>query len=83
MDLIVKNQPIPADKMRRFHEILVSTGGRYLCKPLRIGDSYIVDYTPGDYEEHSCLWQSYITPIKEVRRDQWWRRILRRVRIAV
>jgi hypothetical protein len=81
MDLIVHDN-IPADKMRRFHEILVATGGRYLHNPLKIGDSYMVDYAVGDYEEHSRLWQNYVTPIKEVRRDQWWRRMLRRVRLA-
>ena len=75
------NEMIPAGKMGRFHEILVATGGRYLHNPLLIGQSYMVDYAPGDYVQQSRLWEQAIKPITEVRRDQWWRKLLRRVRI--
>lgn len=77
---MVIQEYIPVARMGRFHEILLATDGRYLRNPLLIGETYQVDYEPGNYAEQSVLWQRYITPIREVRRDQWWRRALRRLR---
>lgn len=76
----VFNQPIPADKMGLFHEILRSTGGYYLSNPRQVGMEFRVDYAPGDVEEQQKRWAQCTTAVLEVRRDQRWRRLLRRLR---
>ena len=75
---ITVTEYIPADKMMQFHEILCSTGGRYIRNPLVLWDRVEVQYEPGDYKAHIEAWSTCVTPIREVRRDQWWRVILRR-----
>ena len=80
MDHIVSDR-IPVEKMQRFHEILISTGGRYVRSPTKVGGIYLVDYAPGDYAEQSLLWTRYVTPIREKRRDQRWRQVLRRLHL--
>lgn len=75
----VSNEAIPKHKMRQFHEILCSTGGRYTSNPRDYGDVVRVDYTPGDYKAQRDAWCRVITDVKEVRKDQLWRRLLRRI----
>ena len=75
----VSNDPIPKHKMRQFHEILCATGGRYTSNPRDCGDVMRVDYAPGDYKAQNEAWRRANTEIKEVRKDQWWRRVLRRM----
>lgn len=77
------NECIQVEKFARFHEILCSTGGRYLRDPVRSWDGVRVYYEPGDYETQCKLWRQYLTPIRETRRDQWWRVVLRRVGLKV
>lgn len=73
------NDPIPVDKWRQFHEILCATGGTYLSTPYAVNGVIKVDYEYGDYLEHQRRWRLVTQPIVEVRKDQWWRRFLRRI----
>lgn len=77
----ISNDPIPKNKMKIFHEILCSTGGRYTSNPRDCGDVFRVDYSPGDYKAHCEAWLRVTTQVKEVRKDQWFRRVLRRLRL--
>lgn len=69
---------IPDEKMQQFHEILCATGGRYLRKPFPLFKRVEVHYAPGDYKAQCEAWKRCVTPIIEVRKDQWWRVALRR-----
>jgi hypothetical protein len=69
---------IPAEKLEQFHEILVATGGRYLRNPFPLWSVVQVHYEPGDYAAQREAWARCVTPIREARRDQWWRKTLRR-----
>lgn len=75
------NEPIPENKMRQFHEILCATGGRYISNPEyypNLGE-WRVSYTHGDYAAMNNAWRMVNQDVKEVRKDQRWRRMLRRV----
>lgn len=74
----VSNEPISKSRMRQFHEILCATGGRYTSNPRDCGNVMRVDYTPGDYKAQSEAWRQITSDVKEIRKDQWWRRVLRR-----
>jgi len=37
-----------------------------------------VHYEPGDYKAQREAWARCVTPIREARRNQWWRVALRR-----
>ncbi len=77
----VRNDPIPIERMPQFIELLGSTGGRFLTNPRLYEHEgvYRCDYKPGDYETFCMVWRRLITPIKEVRKDQWWRKAIRRL----
>lgn len=68
---------IPISKWNQFHEIVKATGGRYLCDPLRLTDCVMVRYETGP--ETESRWLRCIEDVKEVRKDQWWRRLGRRL----
>lgn len=74
----VHNERVPSARFAAWHRILVATGGRYLSAPRECGDHLRVDYEPGDYVEQQKRCRDMFTPISELRRDQWWRRMLRR-----
>ena len=63
----VHNEPVPKEKLQQFHDILCSTGGRYLNNPREVGGVYCVDYEPGDYARQCKAWKQVIIPIKECR----------------
>jgi hypothetical protein len=75
----ITNHPIPKNKMRQFHEILCTTGGRYIRNPRDCGDVIRCDYIPGDYTEQQIAWNLIANDIREIRKDQWWRMLLRRI----
>jgi len=75
----IHNDPVPAERIRQFHEILCATGGRYLRNPHKVGSVVLCDYAPGDYKAQCEAWNRITTPIKEVRKDQWWRKLARRL----
>ena len=77
--MLVFNDHIPKNRMRQFHEILCATGGRYIGNPRDCGDVVRIDYAPGDYKAQSEAWRRITADVAEVRKDQWWRRMLRRV----
>lgn len=60
---MIVTEYVPSEKMGQFHEILCATGGRYLRDPLPLWQRE--------------AWARCMTPIREVRRDQWWRVALR------
>lgn len=76
---ITISEKIPFEKMNQFHEILCATGGRYIQNPIRLSDSYLVKYEAGDYASHQEAWRRCTTEITEVRRDQYWRTLIRKV----
>lgn len=78
---MIITESIPKEKFAQFHEILCKTGGRYLRPPFQRFDSIEVHYAPGDYGTQLELWYQCIKKINEVRRDQWWRCLLRRIGI--
>jgi len=65
--------------MSQFVEILGVTGGRFLSEPYKCGDVFRCSFEPGDYTRQCELWDRVTTDIKEVRKDQWYRKLLRRV----
>jgi len=80
MTITVHNERIPGHKFREWQEILKATGGRYLQNPRVLeGAIVVVDYEPGDYQAMNEAWARCNTPISETRKDQPWRRQLRRI----
>lgn len=79
----IYNEPIPKTKIFAFHEILCTTGGRYLCNPCFnvYEDQYRVCYKPGDYTRMCEMLNRASIEIVEKRSDQKWRRILRRFKV--
>lgn len=79
----VYNDRIPKHKLSQFDEILKATGGRYLSNPRfsRHDDCFRVDYIPG--ETTSQTWSRCLEDVGEVRKDQWWRKLLRRMKVGV
>ena len=76
---ITVTEYISVEKIAQFHAIICSTGGRYISNPLLYGRRVFVSYEPGDYIAHAKAWARCVTPIREVRRNQWWRVVLRRI----
>lgn len=75
---------IPSRKLWQFHEIMCATGGRYNRNPLWISDDTVeVCFQPGDYMKMQQALDRVMVDITEIRKDQWWRKILRRVGISV
>lgn len=75
----VFNDPVPLAKWQQFHEILCATGGRYLGTPTVVGDVVRVSYEPGDYPAMQAAWKRVTTEVREIRKDQWWRCLFRRL----
>lgn len=76
---MIVTEYVPVEKMKQFHDILCATGGRYVRDPLELFGTFEVCYEPGDHAAQREAFDRCVTPIKEVRRDQWWRVLLRRV----
>lgn len=47
-----------------------------------VGEQVYVSYECGDYAAHCQAWKRLTTPIREVRRDQWWRILLHRIGVS-
>lgn len=75
----VYDERVPKEKLQQFHEILCSTGGRYLYNPQDYGEFVRVSYEPGNYSLQMKLWEQCTTSIREVKKNQWWRIALRRI----
>jgi hypothetical protein len=75
----VFNEEIPKEKFNDWHLILCQTKGSYIREPIVLNNSVIVCYEPGDYQEQVTAWSRINTPIKEIRRDQTWRKFARRI----
>lgn len=74
---------IETNRLRQFYEILIATGGRYLREPVHYGTRVEVVYEPGDYVAQCEAWKRITTPIRETFRNQWWRKLLRRIGLWV
>ena len=81
------NEPIPDGKLKQFDELLKACNGRYLGNPYETHDqwgryraSFEFDLSE-DSNKFGRLWGAMNTPIVEIRKDQLWRRILRRFKI--
>jgi hypothetical protein len=81
MTIVIRDK-IPTEKFAQFHEILCATGGRYIRTPEANHGVITVDYEAGDYAQHNELWRRITTPITEVRKDQWWRVVFRRIALT-
>jgi len=77
----IYNERIPKNRMMQFHDILCSTGGRYINNPIEFDDIVLCNYEPGDYQAQMSAWRRITNDIKEVRKDQWYRKLLRRIGI--
>ena len=78
----VSNDPIPAHKLGQFHEVLCACGGRYRGNPrdcTKQEGVYRVDYSYDPTTGFDERWRRCIEDVREVRKDQWWRRMLRRL----
>lgn len=75
---------IPHNKMRDFHLILVANGGGYIGNPLKMQESWLTTYYLSeqlqDQKNFYSQWNRIKTPIFEVRKDQWWRVLGRRIK---
>jgi len=88
MSIKIWNELVPIDKLDQFDEILKSCGGRYLCNPeqSKVWSCWRVSYeydTSEALNRHGKIWRRITTNIKEVRNDQWWRKLLRRIGIPI
>ena len=69
------NEPILKRSMKKFEEILYSTGGRYFNRPRSDGEYFRVDFVYGDHEAHVADWKHHSENNKHIRRDHWTRKI--------
>ena len=79
------SESVPRQKMDQFHGILKACGGRYLHNPIEIGDVFCVSYEYEDVRnsnEHGKRWRRATEDVREVRKDQWWRKLARRFRLG-
>lgn len=76
---LICNERVSLSRFKQWHEILCETNGRYNKNPIYSGDFVYVDYKPGDYDRQCDLYGRITTPIIELRRDQKWRVLLRRI----
>lgn len=74
----VFNERIPKEKFNDWHLLLCQTNGKYVRNPDVLDDVVIVCYEPGDYPKYLTGFRQLMTPIKEARRDQKWRKLIRR-----
>lgn len=75
---------IPVNRMQQFHDILKACGGRYCHDPIRMFGGFSVAYSYDDVNaanEHTLRWARITTDVREVRKDQWWRKRFRRLRL--
>ena len=75
----VFNEKIPKEKFNQWHILLKQTEGRYIYNPIVLDTVVLVSYEPGDYNQQQESWKRMITPIKETRSDQIWKKFARRV----
>lgn len=74
---------IPKEKFEQFHEILCATGGRYKGNPYDAGSRVYVVYEAGDYVAQCEAWNRCLQGVNEVQSTQWWKRVVRRVKLAL
>lgn len=75
----VWSERVAAEKFEQFHAILCATNGRYLDRPRLVGGCVIVSYEPGDHLAMQKAWETCVTPIVEIRSDQWFKKAFRRL----
>ena len=86
MSIKIWNELVPTDKLNQFDEILKSCGGRYLCDPehSKVWSCWRVSYEYDDSEasnRHGKMWKRITA--KEIRHDQWWKKLLRLIKVHI
>lgn len=82
MGVRINGQVIQKDKFGVFHSLICEFGGTYTCNPIISSDDVIVYYEFSDvskYNEFLQAWFSQTQDVVEIRKDQWWRVLLRRL----
>lgn len=74
---------IPKEKFFQFARLLSDFNGRFIDNPLELREKVQVHYMIEHHREFDEAWARCTTPIVEIRKDQWWRKALRRIRIKV
>lgn len=75
------NHRISDGKMQIFNQILVMTGGRYIGNPIKTDDGYLVNFSI-TVEGLNAISRA-MTRIVEVRSDQWWKILYRRIKFMI
>lgn len=76
------NDPIPLSKFAQFHNILCASGGRYLRNPYKQYEVVVVSYELDSTEKMVSFqkaWALVTKNMREIRKDQWWRKVIRRL----
>jgi hypothetical protein len=73
------NEPVPKAKMSQFDEILKASGGRYIGNPQESHDCFRVNYEYDPEKGFDQRWDRVNRDVVEVRKDQWWRILGRRL----
>jgi hypothetical protein len=73
----VYNYSVELNKVKQFDEIIKATGARYLSTPRYLKYEFRADFEPGETTLEKLTQME--TDILEVRKDQWWRKLLRRI----
>jgi hypothetical protein len=74
---------VPKTKFWYFHQILCETGGRYISNPNVLQDVVLVTFKTDNIVQMQDLWYKFPNEVVEIRKDQWWRKLLRRFWINV
>ena len=88
MSIRITNSPIPDGRLTLFDQILKDCGGRYLSNPIDAPDQWgryrvIYEYDNSTKaNEHARRWNQLTTDVREMRTDQWWRKLIRRIKLA-
>lgn len=75
---------IPNKKFRQFHEILCNNNGRYIFPPLELWGTWQIRYgfdENKDYNNFNRQYHLVTTPVQEIRKDQKWRKLFRRIKL--
>lgn len=75
---MIVNWTVPINKFMCFHYTLCQEGGRYLSNPVILDDVVEVKISIDDFNKIIDALDRYPNDVIEIRRDQWWRKILRR-----
>lgn len=82
MGIRVNGEYVSRYKFKKFHTLLSEFGGYYQSNPVIFSDSVSVHYGFVDIEQYNKFckaWRMCTEDVVEVRKDQWWRILLRKL----